>query len=74
MVKIDYTKCVNCKTCYDRCNEGLFDLDENGRVYVARPDECWLCGGCQMDCPAGAVKVTLPPRKRMLVLDNPEVK
>ncbi len=55
---IDRSKCTNCKICYERCPEGLFELDENGKVYVARPDECWLCGACQMDCPCGALKVT----------------
>lgn len=68
MIRIDYSKCINCKRCYDRCAEGLYDLDENGKVYVARPDECWLCGTCEMDCPVGAIKVTLPPKKEYMVV------
>ncbi len=55
---IDYNKCINCKICYERCPEGLYGLDKNGTVYVAHPEECWLCGACQMDCPVGALKVT----------------
>jgi NAD-dependent dihydropyrimidine dehydrogenase PreA subunit len=55
---IDREKCTNCKTCYERCPEGLFGLDAAGRVTVSRPDECWLCGSCEMDCPAGAITVT----------------
>lgn len=54
---IDSDKCINCKICYERCPEGLYDLDSEGKVYVAHPDECWLCGSCQMDCPTGALKV-----------------
>ena len=43
-VRIDYEKCINCKKCYERCPEGLFDLDENGKVFVRYHEECWFCG------------------------------
>ena len=56
-VRIDYEKCINCKVCYERCSEGLYGLNENGKVFVAYPDECWLCGACQMDCPVQAIQV-----------------
>jgi NAD-dependent dihydropyrimidine dehydrogenase PreA subunit len=46
----------------------LYDLDENGKVYVAYPDECWLCGSCQMDCPVHALKVTYDVNVRPLFL------
>lgn len=54
---IDYSKCTDCGICYEICPESVYDLDASQRVYVRRPDECWLCGSCQMDCPAGALKV-----------------
>ncbi|MDR1778216.1 MAG: ferredoxin family protein [Clostridiales Family XIII bacterium] len=54
---IDYEKCIGCNLCYERCPESVYDLDDAGRVYVRREEECWLCGSCQMDCPADALKV-----------------
>lgn len=54
---INKNKCINCKRCYDRCPEDAFGLDEEGKVYVEHPYECWLCGVCEMDCPAGAIQV-----------------
>jgi NAD-dependent dihydropyrimidine dehydrogenase PreA subunit len=56
--RIDYSKCTGCVTCYEICPESVYDLDASRRVYVRRPDECWLCGSCRMDCPTGALKVT----------------
>ena len=56
-VRIDYEKCINCKKCYERCPEGLFDLDENGKVFVRYHEECWFCGSCQMDCPVQTIQV-----------------
>lgn len=56
-VIIDRKKCINCKICYDRCPEESFGIHNNGEVYVKYPEECWLCGACEMDCPVGAVQV-----------------
>lgn len=69
---IDYNKCINCKLCYERCPEGLYDIDETGKVYVARPDECWLCGSCQMDCPVGALKVIYDANSKPVFLRKKE--
>ncbi|MDR2088883.1 MAG: ferredoxin family protein [Clostridiales Family XIII bacterium] len=54
---IDRDKCTNCLVCYDRCPEDVYALDEKGIVCLKRPEECWLCGGCQIDCPHGAIKI-----------------
>ena len=63
---IDYSKCIHCRTCYEHCPEGLYGLDENGRVYVAHPNECWLCGVCEMDCPTGALRVIYDDDSKLL--------
>ncbi len=54
---IDQEKCIHCKTCYDRCPEESFGINARGEIYVQYPEECWLCGACEMDCPAGAIEV-----------------
>jgi len=33
---------------------------ENDVVEVRYPDECWHCGVCRQDCPAGAVTIEFP--------------
>lgn len=67
---IDYEKCIGCKTCYERCPEDLYGLDENGKVYVKYPDECWLCGACEMDCPVQAIRVTYDVNCRPMFVEN----
>ncbi len=56
-VVIDREKCINCKGCYERCPEESFGIDSEGKVFVKYPEECWLCGACEMDCPVKAIKV-----------------
>ena len=63
---IDYSKCINCLACYEHCPEGLYGIDADGRVYVAHPDECWLCGVCEMDCPADALRVIYDADSKLL--------
>ena len=66
---IDKNKCINCKISYDRCPEESFGLDDEGKVYVKYPEECWLCGVCQMDCPVGAVEVTYDTNSKPMFID-----
>ena len=69
---INKEKCINCKICYDRCPEESFGLDDEGRVYVQYPEECWLCGVCQMDCPVGAVEVVYDTNSKPMFIDLEE--
>lgn len=69
---IDREKCINCKKCYERCPEGAFGLDENGKVYVKYPYECWLCGSCEMDCPVGAIQVRYDANSRPMLIREEE--
>ncbi len=56
-VIIDTEKCIGCRKCFDRCPEESFGLDDEGKVFVKYPEECWLCGACEMDCPVNAIEV-----------------
>ena len=69
-VIIDKSKCVKCKTCYDRCPEGSFGLEDDGGVYVKYPYECWLCGTCEMDCPAQAIQVIYDTNSKPLFIEK----
>ena len=65
---IDYEKCIRCRTCYEHCPEGLYGIAEDGSIFVAHPEECWLCGACEMDCPTGALKVIYDTDSKLLFL------
>ncbi len=58
-IQIDEELCVNCNVCVDVC---VMDILREGdpTPQVAYPDECWHCGACMIDCPADAIKLSLP--------------
>ncbi|WP_066499513.1 4Fe-4S dicluster domain-containing protein [Abyssisolibacter fermentans] len=53
---IDYEKCIVCKACYNKCNNGVYKLDKEGRPIVENPNGCVHgCHGCGNLCPVGAI-------------------
>lgn len=61
VVKIDYNKCIGCKTCYDVCPVDIFIWDQKeGKPVWTYEEECWMCGVCWMDCPVRAIDVRIP--------------
>ncbi|MBI4317784.1 MAG: ferredoxin family protein [Chloroflexi bacterium] len=59
--------CTACGICVDICSEDVFaELTEGDRVARAkRPDECWHCGACVIDCPTQAIKLYIPLPMRL---------
>ncbi|MBU0979849.1 MAG: 4Fe-4S binding protein [Nanoarchaeota archaeon] len=55
-VTIDYEKCKVSKQCIDVCPAAVFE-EQDGKVVVARQDDCTLCHACESACPNGAIKV-----------------
>ncbi|MBU0756653.1 MAG: ferredoxin family protein [Nanoarchaeota archaeon] len=53
---IDYNKCKTAKVCIDVCPMAVFE-EEDGKVVVAKPDECIGCKACEVQCPEGAIVV-----------------
>ena len=61
VVKVDNSKCIGCKTCYEMCPMDVFTWDkENKKPVVAYIEECWICGICWMDCGSRAIDIRLP--------------
>jgi len=59
--KIDYSKCTGCGTCYDICQGDIYTWDdEKGLPVIARPDECFLCAFCDLECPEEAISFAFP--------------
>jgi NAD-dependent dihydropyrimidine dehydrogenase PreA subunit len=60
-VKIDSSICTGCKLCLESCPEDVFKLGRDSKVpRVFRPDECFHCGACVMDCPEQCIHMVLP--------------
>ena len=54
--------CNACGICYQVCPQDVFFFDKKQKAMpvLAYPRECWYCGACVIDCPQGAVSLTLP--------------
>ena len=63
---IDADLCQRCGTCHDICPQDLFGFEADTVPSIDYPDECWYCGSCVMDCPAGAVRLRLPLQMRIV--------
>ncbi|MEW5936554.1 MAG: DNA-directed RNA polymerase subunit D [Candidatus Thermoplasmatota archaeon] len=56
-VKISHSKCDNDGHCIDHCPKGVFARDKDGKVHVARMEECILCNACIESCARDAISV-----------------
>lgn len=53
---IEYKRCVNCKQCLNFCLFGVYELAKDGKVFVAKPENCKTnCPACAKVCPKSAI-------------------
>jgi len=53
---IDHDRCTNCGQCFEFCLFGVYEKDEEGRVFVAQPESCKNnCPACARICPEAAI-------------------
>ncbi|MFP4354486.1 MAG: ATP-binding protein [Phycisphaerae bacterium] len=53
---IDRDRCNNCKKCLSFCLFGVYSVDADGQIRVARPAKCKNnCPACARVCPTGAI-------------------
>jgi len=55
---IDMNKCTVCGVCVDICPGDVLVMEDE--PVVARPEECWHCGACYLDCQEEAITIHLP--------------
>ena len=55
-LNFDSEKCTGCGMCITVCPRSVF-ARSNGKVEVVERDACIECGGCQKNCPHGALTV-----------------
>jgi NAD-dependent dihydropyrimidine dehydrogenase PreA subunit len=62
-VTVDAEKCIadkGCSACVDVCPLDVLAIDGLKGVAYMKYDECWYCMPCEVDCPTGAVAVSIP--------------
>ena len=53
---VDFARCTQCMECIDFCLFGVYDVDDEDRLFVEMPDDCRVgCPACSRVCPAGAI-------------------
>lgn len=62
-VTVDAGKCIaakGCTVCVDVCPLDVLAIKMDEGVAYMKYDECWYCMPCEVDCPTGAVSVSIP--------------
>jgi 2-oxoglutarate ferredoxin oxidoreductase subunit delta len=54
-VKVNKAWCKGCNICVRFCPKNVLELDADGKIEIARPEDCILCGQCELRCPDFAI-------------------
>ncbi|MCS7118784.1 MAG: ferredoxin family protein [Archaeoglobaceae archaeon] len=57
VVTVDQDKCSGCGECISVCPASVFELNNEGKSVVARPEDCQECCACVEVCPESAITV-----------------
>ena len=58
-IRIIKDKCVACNKCIDVCPGSLIYKDEDKKMFIKYPKDCWGCTACLKQCNFGAIKYFL---------------
>jgi 2-oxoglutarate ferredoxin oxidoreductase subunit delta len=63
-VIIDPDLCTGCGVCAVMCPKKILEIDpDSGLCKVINQNECDLLGGCEFQCPTGAITIQQPAEK-----------
>lgn len=54
---IDAARCIGCGSCVENCPLDTLRLGDDGKAFIAYPDDCHSCYLCELACPVGAIFV-----------------
>ena len=54
-VKLHDGKCEGRQKCAEVCPTNVLEYGDDGKVVIARPDDCIECGACVAACPVHAL-------------------
>ncbi len=49
--------CKGCAICVEFCRKKVLELDEEEKVFAARPEDCICCRLCEYRCPDLAIEI-----------------
>ena len=58
-VVIDQNKCRGCRKCINICPGNIIRINDSGKAYLKRKEDCWSCVSCVKECPVSAIELKL---------------
>lgn len=61
--RIERGWCKGCGICVHFCPKSVLELDDDDKVFAARPEDCIACRLCEIRCPDLAIEIVTEPEE-----------